>query len=267
VEFGNTLFLVVGDVIYGFDVPSGKLTEGYDPKFALGTPPVVYDDSLILAGSKGDLARVNLADGSRPWQKSIMGAIFYPPVVSAGRLFAAGYRDQLISLDLEKGDKGKAPWWGWTPPAPSWLSSGLATLGDSIYVGDQRGFLYRLKAESGELTAKETLESPIVGEPSVVNGRLMVFTERPSMVCMGAEGAGMQQLWRYEGARKLLSVGKKVAYVLNDGPSVAAVRLEDGKELWRRALPKDCRVAGDPQRPAFYVANSAGSIVAFAELD
>ncbi|MHC5033436.1 MAG: outer membrane protein assembly factor BamB family protein, partial [Planctomycetota bacterium] len=135
-----------------------------------------------------------------------------------------------------------------------------------VYVGDSRGIVYSLKTDYGQQTWQRMVGAPVTGKLAVVESKLLVFTNKPNVVCLEA-GEGRQELWQYAGAKELLAVGKEVVYLLTDDHSVAAVSIETGEERWRDPLPPDCKVVGDPRRPVLYLANSGGSIVALAELD
>lgn len=259
---GEQLFLVVRDKIYTFDVPKGMLSNGYDPQFGLSAAPVVYSGDLILSGTNGYMATLPIGGLDQTHLTSLRGAIFYPPVVVGNRFYVTStVSDTLMAWDME----GKRELWEWQAEKPSLISSSVAVGEGSAYVGDNRGFLYALTAEYGQQAWKTMLEAPIVGEPRIVDSKLLVLTDKPSLVCLQA-GGDRQVLWTYPGAVRILTTSKSVAYVLNKDSSMAGVSLETGKELWYDPLPPDTKAAGDPERPVFYIANSGGSIAAFQEL-
>jgi len=261
-QMGSVVVLVAGDTVYGLDTTTGKIGEGYNPPFAVSATPVPYGEGLILAGANGHLERVPVVGAYEIWRTSIEGPIFETPVVDNGRLFAAGDGDKVVALDPETGVEA----WRWMPEKPSVISSGVAVYGEVVHVGDTRGFVYALNREVGAPEGSKMLDAPLVGQPQIIGGRLMVLTTKPALVCL-TPGAVMDRLWEYAGVTRVLSAGERTVYVLNADHSVAAVSLETGEEIWRQPLPPDCMVAGDPSRPAFYVANAQGSIAAFAELE
>lgn len=259
---GNTLFFVVGTSIYAYDTASEELGEPHNPGFALFTSPQVYQDNLVLAGGNGHLALLPVSGSGQQWLASLNGPIYEQPVISGAYLFAAAAGDAVIAWDLEHNRE----LWRRKPDAPSKFSSGVAVHGGSVYVGDGLGFLYAFQTEYGNPTWKVLLEAPIVGRPEVAGTKLLVLTDLPSLICVEL-GAERQVLWSYPGARRLLTTGNGTVYVLNEDHSVAALSLDTGQELWSDPLPRDCKIAGDPDRPVLYIANSRGSIVALAELD
>ena len=262
--FGGRLYLVTESYLFSLDTNSGALSKPYNPGFPLAAAPLLYKDSLILAGTNGYLAVLRIADLWQQWLASLNAPVFDQPVVVEPRLYASGRGRSVLAWDLSPGINLEL--WRWTPLLPARISSGVAVYQDRLYVGDNRGFLYSLPTDGGEPTWKSMFEGPIVGRPLVVGSKLLFLTEKPSLVCIEA-GGERQSLWHYSGAKEVLTVGKSAAYVLNEDHSVAAVALDTGKELWRDPLPADCKIAGSAGRPAFYIANPQGSVIAVQELD
>ena len=258
---GETLFLVVANSLYGFDTVSGKLSESFNPRMSVASTPLVHGEGVVLAGTEGDLVWVLPATGEAARMTSIEGPIWEQPVVSGGVLFAAAH--EVIALSLED----NLELWRWEPSEPSELSSGLTVHQDSLYVGGIRGYVYALDASSGRDKWKTMANASIVGQPRIAGSKLLVLTAKPSLLCLATGTDEPQKLWKYDGPQKVLAAGAKFLYVLNDDCSVAALSLEDGREMWRHPLPQDCKITGDGARAAFYVANSEGSIVALGELD
>jgi outer membrane protein assembly factor BamB len=259
---GDTLFLAVGSTLFTYDVGKDQLSRGYNPQFPLFVAPLLRGNELILAGGNGHLATLTLVGEKQTFLASLNGPIFERPVISAGRLYASATGDKAIAWDLDRG----LELWRWGPQRPSEITTGVAVIGDRVYVGDNRGFLYSLDAEHGAETWKAMFEAPLVGRPEVVGSKLVVFTDKPSMVCLDG-GGERQELWRLEGGCKLLTVGKRAFYALTQDHCVVAIQPDSGKELWRQPLPEDCCIVGDAARPVLYIADTAGSIVALAELD
>ncbi|MHC4479465.1 MAG: outer membrane protein assembly factor BamB family protein [Planctomycetota bacterium] len=259
---GTTLFFITDNSLYAFDTAADTLSRPHHPGFAVFTRPLVFRDSLVLAGGSGELALLALPGEKQTWLASLGAPIFQQPVIDAARLYASAAGDTVIAVDLEE----QRELWRWRPQEPSEISSGVAISGSRVFVGDNRGLLYSLQAEFGEPIWQSMLEAPVVGKPQIVGSRLLAFTNKPSVVCLEA-ASERKKLWQYDGAEQLLAASEEVAYLLTHDHSVAALSLESGQELWREPLPHDARVAGEPTRPAFFIADTGGSIVALAALD
>jgi len=259
---GQSLLLVASGGLYLLDTTAGDLSAIYRPNVPLFTPPLVYGNSLILCGGEGNVEQLSLEDGSERLLLSTEGTIVEQPVISDERLFAVGQWDRLVAVDLGSG----ATLWEWRPARPSRLSSGAAVYRSQVFVGDDRGFLYSLMADSGVVTWHRMFAAPIVSSPRVVGSQLLVFTDRPSVFSLNLAGH-VEKLWEHEGGRRLIAVGKGVVYILDEDNSIVAIELGSGKQLWREQLPPDCVVAGEGQEPVFYIADSAGSVIAVRELE
>ncbi|KPK65804.1 MAG: hypothetical protein AMK73_01950 [Planctomycetes bacterium SM23_32] len=259
-RLGSQVLFVVHNFIFAYDLATDSLSKPYNPLVALSQAPVVQHGDVFLLGGNGHVVKV-LRDGSQELLVSLDAPIREEPVFAGGRLYASAWGDQVVALEPGSGSE----LWRWEPGRPSELTSGVAVSGETVFVGDDRGFVYALGTSAAEPLGKIMLGAPVVGRPRVVGPNLLVLTSKPSLVCMATADRGI--LWRYEGAEQLLTVGSRAAYVLTAGRSVAAVALEDGKELWSEPLPRGCKVKGDPDRPVLYLADTAGSIAALAELD
>ena len=258
---GDKLVFVVRNSIVIYDTVTRKTSRPYRPGFALTAAPLLQGSGLLLAGGDGNLARLSLTDARQQWLASLRGPIREQPIVAGGRLFAVSPAG-VLAWDLAQGTMLGT----WAPQPPSKLSSGLAVVAGSLYVGDSRGLLYALDPGLPAAVWQRMLGAPVIGTPTAAGTRLLVLTSEPNLICIDAVGE-RKELWRVQGVVKLLTLGKDRAYTLNDDGSIAALSLETGKELWRDPLPADCTVVGSRNRPAFYIANPRGSVVGFAELD
>jgi len=258
---GDMLVFVVKNNLVVYDTATDEVRRPCPTSFALTARPLLYGDALFLAGGDGNVARLPLAGREIEWLAALTGAIFEQPVVAGGRLLVSAPSGVLI-WDLAEGLEFSR----WAPNAPARLTSGVAAVGGRIYVGDNRGFLHSLQANTGQHTWQRMLGAPVVGRLTVAGSKLLVLTGKPSLICMDA-ASEREQYWQQEGVVEVLTVGQAAVYVLNADGSVAAISLETGKEAWREPLPADCKLAGDANRPTIYIANPRGSVVALAELD
>jgi outer membrane protein assembly factor BamB len=259
-SIGHVLFLVNSNMLRSFDTDSRELSEPLSPMTSVSTPPVVFGDRVVLAGADGDLVLAKPQTRERSRMATLKGPILFPPVVAGEVVFAVA--EDIMSLEVPD-----SVLWRWEPAEPSELSSGLAVSDDTVYVGDQRGYMYALEASLGIVKDRTMMDAPVVGQPLLAGGHLFVLTAKPSLFCMDTSGDGFKEIWCYGGPTELLSLGEEVAYVLNDDRTVAGVSLEEGKELWRHQLPENAMAIGADGRTALYVANTRGSVVALGELD
>lgn len=260
IPVGDQMLVVSASRLYTLDPAAEDVGEGYHLQFAPFCPPLLKGDSLILAGGNGHLARLTRPGHEQVWQRSIRGPIWYQPAMLDGNVYASA--SEIICLEPEDGTE----LWRWEPREPAELSSGIALHEGRVYAGDNLGTLYALGADYGDLKWQQSVGAPIVGKPEVVGDKLLVFTNEPKVHCLSITGE-RKVLWSYEGATELVLAGVDRLYLRTDDGGVAAVVTDRGEELWKDRLPSECLVAGDSNRPVFYVANSEGTIAAFQELD
>jgi len=260
VAVGDRMLVVSASRLFSFDPATEQVGEGHHLAFAPFCPPLLKGDSLILAGGNGHLARLSRPGYRQLWQRSIRGPIWHQPAMLDGNLYASA--SEVICLEPEDGTE----LWRWEPREPSRLSSGIALHHGRVYAGDNLGNLYALGAGYGDLKWQQSFGAPIVGKPEVVGDKLLVFTNDPKVHCLSLNGE-RAVLWSYDGATDLIVAGANRVYLRTEDDGVAAVLTDRGEELWKDRLPAGCLVAGDPNRPVFYVGNSEGTIAAFQELD
>lgn len=260
---GETLFVMSQNSLFAYHMASDKLSDPVHAGFPVSTPPLLYQNTIILAGLNGRIVSFDLADGKRTRLTTLTGPIMEQPVISGGKLYAAAHNDLVAQWDLvRRREEGL-----WGPPGSAEISSGVMADGGYVYVGDNTGMLYALQADEYlERKTQHLAPAPITGTPQVRDQKLYALTEYPSLLCL-ATGSDMKLLWEHEGTVQLLAWGKNRVYVRQQDGSIAALSTEDGSVIWQDPLPASCKVAGDPARPAFYIADSAGSVMAFKELD
>jgi outer membrane protein assembly factor BamB len=262
VAVGDTIFFVAKNAIFAYDVGHDHLSKPYHPGFALFSKPVIYQDKLVLGGGDGRIETLELSGGEQEWILSLAGEVYESPVFSQGVMYASARGDKVVAWDMTTEEElGR-----WAPRYPSELSSGVAVHdGRTLYVGDERGLLYALTTDFFQNTWQTMLEAPVIGKPEIISEKLLVFTSEPSLVCFNA--VERDKLWERPGVKRILTVGARGLYVLEEGNVVSVLSLETGEATWSDSLPKGCQVVGDPLQPVLYLANGGGSIVALKELD
>ena len=259
---GGTLFFAVGQNIHSYDVATDKLSEPHRPGIPISAPLLLHGQDLVMAGSNGHLMSMPVGGRDHILLTSVEGAIIAPLVLKGSTVYAVGNEDEVVAWDLDH----NGPLWYWAPPAPGRLSSGLALHRDSVYVGDSLGYIYAVGAQLPKLPWKMLAEAPVVGQPTVAGDKLLVLTNKPSVMCLDL-AAGRELAWKLDDVVSVVATSAQLAYVLTEDNVLMAVSLETGETAWADPLPADCVVAGDAAKPAFYITNSHGSIVGLAEFE
>ncbi|NLW51722.1 MAG: PQQ-binding-like beta-propeller repeat protein [Candidatus Brocadiaceae bacterium] len=258
---GDRLALVVKNSVVLYDLATGAIDRPHPCGFPLTAQPVSHKGVLYLAGGDGKIARLSPDERMPEWLVSLRGPIFSRPTIAGEHLLAASPMGVVVWDTFKDRDRVR-----WSPKTGVRLSSGVAQVADRIYVGDDRGLLYSLDADTGEWLWQRIFDGPIREDLRVVGTDLLVLTDNPSLICLDAAG-DRQQRWRVAGVTQVISVGRNAVYAAMGPDRVVAISRDTGEPLWSDTLPPDCRITGSEQGPTFFIADTAGSIVAFTELD
>lgn len=259
---GDRLYALGAQGLLVIDAVTGNIQRQMPPKIPVSARPVYYDGSLILGAGNGKIVRFMLRNGTHVWAVSALGRIHHRPRLSGGTLYATGYKGRLVSGSLQTGQF----FWTWKPREPSALVTGPELAGDFLYVGDNRGYLYRLLADDGIVTGTYPCGAPIDAPPVAVDDRVLVFTYKSEMLCLRAADE-LTVAWHHPTATELLARGKGGLYLITRDDTVACVETDSGTQKWELDLPENCQTTSNPVTPTFYVANPSGDIIAVTELD
>jgi len=252
------LLLVVDSTVYPFTVKTAELGEAWRPGLPVHTRPILHKRTAIVTSAAGRIAAVDLETGTREWTARTKGVITYRPLAVGLTVLTTGYGAEVTATGVVQG----VPQWTWKPQKPAKISSGLAADEENVYVGDNRGHIYALNIGAGGLTWQIIANAAIEGQPRMVGKKLLVLTRAPGLNCVEVVDDAPRITWTYAGAREIVATVENTAYVrLADG-IVAAVSIENGKELWRDRLPDDCMIVGDADKGVFYVSDTQ-VVVAF----
>jgi len=259
---GDALYAITGRGLMVIDTKSGMIQKHMPPRVPISCKPVVFDDSLILAGGNGKLVRFELADGGHTWTRSASTYIGSPPAVADGIVFAGGYKGKVVAVLAEQGQE----LWTWRPKYPSCLTSGVEASDDRAYLGDNRGYVYCLTMMDGIVLWKYPAGGPVAETPRLAHGKLLVFTFRGSALCLDL-APEVEMAWKHPDADQLIATGKKNVYVLTRDNCIARIALDTGEEAWRLKLAKGCAVISEPSGSLFYLYKPSGQILALCEFD
>jgi outer membrane protein assembly factor BamB len=212
--------------VFGFNITDGSRRWVYDrglPSLTLrgNSAPVIAGSSVYLGYDSGDVVALRLEDGGLQWEQRVAEAegrtelermvdIDGELVATAGELYAASYKGQVMALDPGSGrplwnrdlvvftgltlaadrlllsDRNGTVWaldrrsgaalWRHDGLAHRWLTT-PAVHGDYAVVGDLEGYLHWLRLDNGEIAARERVDSkPIRATPQVADGALYALS-------------------------------------------------------------------------------------------
>jgi outer membrane protein assembly factor BamB len=263
VRTGDRLSVMTARGIMTIDLSSGLTQKQFPARMPVSSDPVSYDGSLIFGAANGKCFRIHLNDGTFAWTRAAGGAVYEKPVLGDELLYLAGYGGQAVCLEV---DTGKMRW-GWEPGKPSKLTSGVALTEESVYVGDNRGFLYSLTTADGLVMWKFPVGGPVHRAPSPAGGgKLLVYTYKGPALCLDVK-EGPTFAWRYPDVERMLGRGKENLYLLSRDKTLCCVGRERGEEKWQLPLVPGSLVTSEPDSPQLFFADPDGQILALTELD
>jgi PQQ-like domain len=265
-ESANVL-ITMGDAFLNLDTETGTLGEPWRAGASPYAPPVVLKDRIVIADASGRMTVSPLTPDTpakKYWTQALHGPIDSRPVLLGDMIVGSAIADRAFALNTITGSIK----WSWKPDRPVRITSGVAVVGEHVFVGDNRGQVYALSLDSGESKGLTQTDACVVGTPRVAQGKLFFLTSGPSL-CQIKPEALPSVVWEYPGAVEIVAIGKKTVYVLTNKHEIAAVAIATGKAVWKDALPKGAVVTTDVDEKGllFCVAAATGSVAAFVESD
>jgi outer membrane protein assembly factor BamB len=158
----------------------------------VGCSSIRFDPGEI-AGAKGEVVALNLADGGVKWRKELAGAVVSSVAIANDLAIFAATDKKVHAFDLKTGDER----WAYEAKAP--FFAGVAVAGEMVYAADLNGVVHAITLADGKMKwrldiGKET-KAPgnVYGSPVVDGGRLYVGTcnvgatdaRKTVVVCIG----------------------------------------------------------------------------------
>ncbi len=273
----DSVYVAYNTHIYALNLQNGterwRFPQKADAKVTFFAPPVITEDGQLLAGGyDGVLYSLNADNGSEVWRFDQAGQRFVAsPYVASGVVLAPSADGVLYALDLE----GNLLWkfsdslyglWG-TP---------LASEG-KVYLPALDHHLYVLDQSTGQLQwVSEELGGIVVTQPLTAAENLLIVgtvgTQTPELIAMNPQKSGAV-VWRYPSSAWIWSqpaLYEDMLYFGDLSGAVYALRLEDGKEVWRLDIdenPKEGIVATPwVTEETIYVVTLSGKLLAIDRL-
>ena len=166
-------------------------------RLPLGEPGAVLMNAdqraVFVTTARGRVMRVNIADGSRPWnhvldEKGQLSA----PAIGPDRLFVGSTTRAFWALDAKDGKTE----WSW--PAGRFFGgsiAGAAVDGDTVYVASLDNLLRGLDYGSGNLRWKQPTGTRPTGPPRAFFGTVVVTGLSPMLATFGAKKGEAVSMW------------------------------------------------------------------------
>lgn len=133
----------------------------------------------------------------------------------------------------------------WRFEAAEAVGSTAAIVGDTVYIGDDMGFVYALDLGSGEVRWKRQAGEVIRSSPTVVGGTVVFGDDEGTLHALDARSGNPQ--WSFKTEAQIISStnhdGGRLVFGSYDG-SVYCLSAKDGTLLWKHKT--EGRVHGTP---------------------
>ena len=132
--------------------------------------PIVYGDKVYAISSNGNLAAVDLRSGREVWKRKYSS---YRRLTIAGNLiFATDVQGHVYAINRNSGMEV------WSNlQLTNRQTTGAASVGDYVVVGDFEGYLHWISKSDGKIVARHEVDSSgIYATPEVDNGLLYVMS-------------------------------------------------------------------------------------------
>ncbi|MGH8570860.1 MAG: outer membrane protein assembly factor BamB, partial [Gammaproteobacteria bacterium] len=225
---------------------SEQVGQGAD-EFYLKLTPVVDEGSVFVADREGDVARINIENGSTVWNSEIEQLVSAGPGLGDGQLYLGTTEGEVIALSAEDGRQQ------WSTRVSSEVLAAPRYAQGVVVVRTGDGKLFGLEAASGKrlwvydrtepaLTLRGA-SAPLLSETLVLagfdSGHLVALDLRTGKLIWDTRvvlPSGRSDLERMVDIDSEPQLYQGVVYVAAYQGKLAAIQSESGQTLWTRDL-------------------------------
>ncbi|AXA84022.1 outer membrane protein assembly factor BamB [Lysobacter oculi] len=156
------------------------------------------------------------------------------PVVSEGRVYAAGGGNTVRALDLQSGQAV----WTWSGDKGGRFAGGPGVGQGIVAVGGLDGDVVALDASTGAEKWKANLLNEVIAAPAIGGGMVFVRSNDGRVTAFDANNGEKRWSWRADmpaltvRGNAGLTLGPGYLFVGNDNGKIVALSAADGSELW-----------------------------------
>jgi outer membrane protein assembly factor BamB len=160
------------------------------------------------------------------------------PAVTDGRVFTADHKGNVMAFSIDEQPKRI-----WDTHLDDVVVTGGVGVGSGlVLIGTQKGILFALSQNTGEIVWRTALSSEILSAPQSDAGVVVVLTEDSRLYGLDAKSGKIN--WRYNHTAPLLQLRGSAPVIIDDGivyagfanGFVVALNLESGALLWQEAV-------------------------------
>ncbi len=185
--------------LYALDAATGSVRWEQDLGVSLVDAPNLVGDMLYLGGLGNKIFARKASDGSPVWEFETVGWVWESPLVQDGVAYFGDLKGNLYAVDAATG----VARWPQAVPLNGAIRGGVAMQGDTLFVNTDAGFVYALKADTGE-TVWQVEVDPAVKErllsTPILTSDLVIITpiSAPNLVYAYQQKSGVPA-WQFSG--------------------------------------------------------------------
>ncbi len=231
------------DVFYAFDATNGDLKWSFQTGGNISSTPVVANGIVYVGSDDENLYALNATTGNLIWRNDATGMSGRSgPVLADGVLYVGSRNGYLRAVDANTGQQK----WQFYANGISLEHSCPAVADNMVYVGgstnipnfNEKGSLYAVNAQTGELVWEKLKSSDVYSNPCVANG--IVYVAAADLMLHALDAKTGSTVWE----RRLISnsaspaVYNGTVYIGDGGNGYFyALDAADGHEKWKFHRP------------------------------
>jgi outer membrane protein assembly factor BamB len=174
--------------LYALDL-NGNLRWTFTTQGELWAQPITNEECecIYLPSMDHHIYALNPEDGKMMWESEDLGGaiVGIPALDENGVLYVGTLGSEVIALDTQ--DQSIL----WRKPTVGWVWSGLTLAGETLYIGDLKGYFYAFDRSSGNMLwqlTPEQLDGPIPGSPVVTEDAIYLTSEAGTLYQVDLQG-------------------------------------------------------------------------------
>ncbi len=167
--------------LHVIDLASGAQIDKVDIRSPTGSTPAARGERIYFGTEQAGFLAVNWEKAEIVWdyREGNTSSIRGNAAVTEGHVIFAGSNRQVVSLQPETGNVQ------WATTMRSGSESSPVIVGQRVFLPTTGGRLYELRLDTGQILNEWELRGRITAPPSVGFQRLIIATERGSVICLG----------------------------------------------------------------------------------
>ncbi len=212
----------------------GRLVWKFETGRALWSKPVSDGERVYQASMDHYVYAIDLRTGQEAWSLDVGGAVIYSPTLDAeaGVIYLTTLARNLMAIDTRDGSVV------WQRQFESGLWTQPMLDEDSLFFGDMQGTIYAVSAADGSNIWSQSVEQPITGPATLLDGRVIFPTEDGSLIAASVDG---ERLWSKTFEGKLytgpVAVGDRLAVGITGGKQFLKLVSLEGQDIWSFVPP------------------------------